>query len=219
MSSLEWTRAGLSIALLILSLGLHEAAHAWTALRCGDPTGRDLGRISLNPLVHVDPFMTVILPLILFLTNMPIFGGAKPVPVNFHNLRHPHRDMALVALAGPLTNFLLAVGFLFLFRLLVFELHVWDSEMIGAQVLITAVQFNLLLAVFNLIPIPPLDGSRVMTWLLPTALRDGYRRLEGVGLLLVVLLIFYVPGFRPLLNQTLGTLLVAMDSFFRFLGL
>ena len=100
-----------ALALLVISLGIHEAAHAWVALKCGDTTARDLGRITLNPIPHIDPFMTVILPVLLVVSGGFFFGGAKPVPVNFHNLRHPLRDMALVALAGPVSNFFLAAFF------------------------------------------------------------------------------------------------------------
>src|SRR5688572_15169051 len=101
----------LVIALLVISLGIHEAAHGWVALHRGDTTARDLGRITLNPIPHIDPFMTIVLPTISFLSTGYIFGGAKPVPVNYYNLRSPLRDMALVALAGPGSNFLLAVFF------------------------------------------------------------------------------------------------------------
>jgi hypothetical protein len=110
---------GLVIALLVISLSVHEAAHGWVALQCGDTTARDLGRITLNPLPHLDLFMTIVLPTLCILSKAPVFGGARPVPVNFYNLRRPWRDMALVALAGPLSNFLLAVFFYLCVKLLV----------------------------------------------------------------------------------------------------
>jgi len=181
------------------------------ALKCGDTTARDLGRISLIPLVHIDPFMTVVLPVLLFLSSGMLFGGAKPVPVNFYNLRRPHRDMALVALAGPVTNFLLAIGFWFLFKLLVIRMGIWPVDAIGAKVLKQATVFNLLLAAFNLIPIPPLDGSRILAWLLPTGLREGYRRMESVGMLAIFILILFVPGFSRMLWDTINTLLYAVN--------
>lgn len=211
MTGLDWTQMGLSIALLIMSLGLHEAAHGWVALRCGDPTARDLGRISLNPIVHIDPFMTIILPAILYVSSGFIFGGAKPVPVNFYNLRRPYRDMALVAIAGPLTNFLLAALFWLAYKLLVLESGVWAPGTVGEGVLKTAVLFNLLLAAFNLIPIPPLDGSRVMAWLLPQSMREGYHRLEGVGMIAILALVLLVPGFGRFLQETMLFLLRIVD--------
>lgn len=191
----------LVIAFLVLSLGFHEAAHAWVALKCGDPTGRDLGRITLNPLPHIDPFLTIILPTVLYLTTGFIFGGAKPVPVNFHGLRKPWRDMALVAIAGPATNFLLAIVFWVALHALVNVFGVWPKDSLGASVLSQSVFLNLLLTVFNLLPIPPLDGSRVVAWLMPKALRAGYVGLERVGILLVIGFIFFVPGTQRLLMK------------------
>ena len=111
------------ITFLVISLGFHEAAHAWVALRCGDPTARDLGRITLNPIVHIDPFMTIILPVMLYVMSSGqfIFGGAKPVPVSYHRLRKPLRDMMFVALAGPITNFLLAIVFVLAWKAAVYS--------------------------------------------------------------------------------------------------
>ncbi len=181
-------KVALAITLLVISLGIHEAAHGWVALRCGDPTARDLGRITLNPIAHIDPFMTIFLPAVMYFTVGVAFGGAKPVPVNYYNLRHPLRDMALVAIAGPLSNVLLAAFFFFCQKVLVDELAIWNANHFGSEVLSLALYSNLLLAAFNLLPIPPLDGSRVMTWLLPSGLREPYVRLESMGLLLVFLL-------------------------------
>jgi len=195
------------LALLVLSLGIHEAAHAWVALQCGDPTGRDLGRITFNPVPHIDPFLTILLPLILLLSKTGLFfGGAKPVPVDYHRLRHPLRDMALVALAGPLSNFLLAIFFYLALKLLVVELGVWNPDMLGPRILLGAVEFNLLLAAFNLLPIAPLDGSRVMTWLLPAGLREAYRGTERFGFPLLLLLVWFVPPVGRLINETMYTL-------------
>jgi len=194
----------LVVALLVISLGIHEAAHGWVALKCGDTTARDLGRITLNPVAHIDPFMTIALPLLLYLGSGGrfLFGGAKPVPVNFYNLRKPFRDMALVAIAGPLSNFLLAAFFLLCQKLVVYDLRLWEAEAVGAKVLSWTIDVNLLLAAFNLLPIPPLDGSRVMAWLLPAGLRESYVRLESFGLLLVFAFVFLVPGGRDLLEDT-----------------
>ncbi len=202
----------LAIAFVVLSLGIHEAAHGWVALQRGDTTARDLGRITLNPLPHIDPVMTILLPAMLFLTTGFLFGGAKPVPVNFHRLKRPYRDMALVAIAGPLSNFLIAT-FLFLCKkLLVDETGVWNDGNVGARVLDHAIRFNLLIAGFNLLPIPPLDGSRVMTWLLPNSLRDPYLRLETIGLLLIFVLVYFVPPVQRLLWETIELLGHAVRS-------
>ena len=195
-----------ALALLVISLGIHEAAHAWVALKCGDTTARDLGRITLNPIPHIDPFMTVILPVLMVVSGGPLFGGAKPVPVNFHNLRHPLRDMAFVALAGPISNFLLAAFFFACEKLMVTELGLWRDGTVGQKILDHAVYFNLLLAAFNLLPIPPLDGSRVMTWLLPSGLREGYVALERFGILLVFGLILFVPPVNRAIGATMGVM-------------
>jgi len=198
------------LAILILSLGIHEAAHGWVALLRGDTTARDLGRITLNPLPHIDPMMTVVLPLLMYFSSggQFMFGGAKPVPVNFYNLRHPWRDMALVALAGPLSNFLLGVFFFLCLKVVVYELHLWEQDTIGERILQQALGYNLLLAAFNLLPIPPLDGSRIMTWLLPDGMRQAYNGLERFGLILVLVLVNLVPPVKALVYST-------MDSMFR----
>lgn len=202
----------LVLALLVLSLGIHEAAHGWVALQCGDTTARDLGRITLNPVPHIDPFMTVILPLVMLLSTGMMFGGAKPVPVNYYNLRSPLRDMALVALAGPASNFVLAAFFYLCQKVVVQELGLWGGDTLGASVLGYAVSFNLLLAAFNLLPIPPLDGSRVMTWLLPSGLRESYAALERWGLYLVVILIYFVPPVQHLVEATMRAMLRSIQA-------
>jgi Zn-dependent protease len=176
------------LVLLVFSLGAHVAAHGWVALKCGDTTARDLGRITLNPLPHIDPFMTIVLPIVMFVSTGFMFGGAKPVPVNFYNLRRPYRDMALVALAGPASNFLIAAVLFAAFHV-VNGLPAYHDKVLPV-IFHEAMRWNLLLSAFNLLPIPPLDGSRVMAWLLPRSLRPGYVALERFGLLLVFGLIF-----------------------------
>lgn len=194
---------------VVLSLSLHEAAHAWTAWKLGDPTAKDLGRVTLNPLPSIDPFMTVILPIGMLLLGGFVFGGAKPVPVSYHRLRHPLRDMMLVALAGPLTNFVLAAVFL---------LGIKATDQFGdytradplMRVLEYAMTTNLVLAAFNMLPIPPLDGSRVMAWLLPSNLREPYVQLERFGLLLVIGVVFFVPGTQRLVESGVGSMFSAI---------
>lgn len=200
----NWIKLAMVLVVLILSLGAHEAAHAWVALKCGDPTGRDLGRLTLNPIPHIDPWMTVLLPALLFFSAGIMFGGAKPVPVQFHRLRHPWRDMSLVAIAGPLTNLVIAVLLLAAFRLFVetgwyngaAETRSARVHDLLPSVLFASAGFNVLLFVFNLVPIPPLDGSRVLAWLLPSNLRDSYVALERWGMFLVIGLVFFTPVGR-----------------------
>jgi Zn-dependent protease len=196
----------LVLTLLVVSLGVHEAAHAWAADLCGDPTARQLGRLTLNPMAHIDWMWTVAIPAFFLLTSGFLFGGAKPVPVDFHRLRSPWRDMSLVAAAGPLSNLLLAALFLFLWKLAVHtgfyngaaeSLYSRPADLLP-RVLDTLVSVNVLLMVFNLIPIPPLDGSRITAWLLPKELRPRYMALERWGLFLVFALIWLVPGFNAL---------------------
>ena len=212
----------LVLVLLILSLGVHEAAHAWVAWKCGDPTAKDLGRVTLNPLPHIDPFMTILLPAALLLSSHGerFFGGAKPVPVSFHRLRHPWRDMCLVALAGPLSNFVLAAlfwtGYHFFLKT---GWYNGAAEFPGArrddllpQVLESATYWNLLLTVFNLIPIPPLDGSRVMAHLLPPAMREPYAAVGRYGMLIIFGVLYISPEFNVFVFSTVDTLLAALNA-------
>lgn len=199
----------LTIVLLVISLGIHEAAHAWVAWKCGDSTAKDLGRITLNPIPHIDLFQTILLPAMLFYAHLPIFGGAKPVPVAFHRLRHPWRDMSLVAIAGPASNFLLAIFFMTLWH--AFVVTGWyngaalsetarHSDLLPV-VLMNACGLNIVLAVFNMVPIPPLDGSRILAWMLPPPMRQTYASLEPFGLFIILALLWQVPGFRSMLRS------------------
>ena len=179
----------LSFGVLLLSLTIHEAAHAWTADKLGDPTARALGRVSLNPLVHIDWIGTVLLPIIAAVSNLPLIGWAKPVPVMVRNLRHPRRDFMIVAAAGPISNLLQAIVAAALLRL------VWDPSLgvepgVPATVLYLAVRINLLLAFFNLIPVPPLNGGNVVLGLLPPRLAAGYSQLSQYGFIILYALMF-----------------------------
>lgn len=184
---------------LLLGVIAHEVAHGWVAEKFGDPTARFMGRITFNPLVHVDPIGTVVLPLILLITKAPfLFGWAKPVPVNFGNLRGGRKSMAWVAMAGPMTNFLLAAGsaaiYHFIFSGFKSGLIPGNSVMasVAEPLFLMAgisVQFNLVLMVINLLPIPPLDGGRIMVGLLPLQLSLQLERLERFGILILLLLI------------------------------
>jgi Zn-dependent protease len=160
---LNLTSILVDFAIVIVALTIHEAAHAWTAERLGDPTARMLGRVSLNPVVHIDPIGTILLPLLSAFTGAPLLGWAKPVPVNLSRLRHGRRDFMIVAAAGPISNFLQAFVIAAVFR----ALYDPTASDILPAILRHAVTTNLLLAFFNLIPIPPLDGGNVLAGLVP----------------------------------------------------
>ena len=190
--------AALYVVPLLFAVIIHEVSHGWVAEKLGDPTARLLGRITLNPIVHVDMVGTIILPAILLITKSPfLFGWAKPVPVNFANLRGGRRDMALVGLAGPLSNFVLATLSSALFHLTIPHfssasgpLHplLWISEPVHAMARIS-VEFNLVLMVVNLFPILPLDGGRIVAGIAPLPFAAAMQRMERFGMLIVILLI------------------------------
>ena len=179
MLGLDLGQLATIFAVLIFSLSVHESAHAWAASRLGDPTAQNLGRISLNPAVHVDLIGTILLPLVAFTTGAPIIGWAKPVPVNQHRLENPRRDFLYIAAAGPASNVLLAIAASVVMRVapvspvdvgLGFGLPVW-------RIASMAFELNLLLAVFNMVPVPPLDGGNVLAGLLPSGVANLFDRL------------------------------------------
>jgi Zn-dependent protease len=188
--NIDLLAAALGFGVLLISLTIHEAAHAWTADRLGDPTARMLGRVSLNPAVHIDPIGTLLLPLLAAISHLPLIGWAKPVPVNTRNLRDPRRDFMLVAAAGPISNLLQAVAAAMLLRLVVAAAPAHDVTGALATGLFLAVEINLLLAFFNLIPVPPLDGGNVMLGLLPPRLAAVYAGIRQWGFLVLYVLMF-----------------------------
>jgi len=153
-------------AVLILSLSFHEAAHAWSADRLGDPTARQLGRLTMNPLSHIDPIGTILFPLLLWWSGLPMLGWAKPVPVSMRNLKAPRRDFAMVAAAGPASNLVLAVAAAIILRLFLGS-HGMPGILTLDGLLTQIILLNVLLAVFNLVPVPPLDGGNVLAGFVP----------------------------------------------------
>jgi Zn-dependent protease len=186
----------------ILAITLHEAAHGLVAYRCGDPTARQLGRVTLNPLKHIDPFGTIVLPGLLLLLRVPfVFGYAKPVPVNFRALGNPRRDMVLVAAAGPATNILMAVAAGLLAHLVVYlPAAAGQWSLLNLE---NAIMINVVLAIFNMIPLPPLDGGRVAVGLLPDVLAAPLARLEPFGMAILLGLLFILPMLGDQLGQNL----------------
>jgi Zn-dependent protease len=190
---------------LLVAITFHEAAHAFVADKLGDSTARQLGRVSFNPLKHIDPFGTVILPAVLLLSHSPfLFGYAKPVPVNFRNLNHPRLDMVWVALAGPAINIVLATIVAFAFHAL--PLVPAEAAKWTAANLWNAFLINIVLAIFNMMPIPPLDGGRVAVGLLPRVLAYPLSRLEPYGMLILLGLLILLPVIGAQLGLNLDVI-------------
>lgn len=175
----------LQLIILIFAITIHEYAHGWVAYRLGDPTAKYMGRLTLNPIAHIDPFGTILLPLILVALQLPPIGWAKPVPVNFLSLKNPKRDMLWVGIAGPLANILLALTLAFILKLIPVLIHT-----VLGQVFIFGVIINVVLAVFNLVPIPPLDGSRIVSALLPYKYVASYNKIQPYGFLIIIMLLW-----------------------------
>lgn len=185
---------------VLIAITLHEAAHGWVAWKLGDDTAYQLGRVTFNPIKHIDPFGTILLPALLLLGSggRMMLGFAKPVPVNFSRLFSPRRDMVLVALAGPVSNLLIAL----IATALLHAATLLDGEVREWVILnlVNALRINVLLFVFNMIPLPPLDGGRVAVGLLPAPLAIRFARLEKVGILILLAALFLL----PYLGDTIG---------------
>lgn len=205
------------LGVILVSMTLHEVMHGFMAYWLGDDTAKHEGRLTLNPVVHIDPFMTILLPLLLAVLGGPIFGGAKPVPFNPARLKYDEWGVALVALAGPLTN--LFIAFLS-FGLLVItgssSVGLSGSNDLFTTVLILALQVNLGFFAFNLIPLPPLDGSRVLYALAPEFVRRGMERIEQFGIFVVFILVVAANSFIFQYMQTVVRFFI--DLFARLFG-
>jgi Zn-dependent protease len=176
----------ISIPVFIFAIVIHEVAHGWVAYRLGDSTAKHLGRLTLNPISHIDPIGTVALPIMLMIMNSPVvFGWAKPVPINFLNLRNPKKDIIYVGLAGPLANIIFAFILAALLRLFPAAHSPVFTEVVFLSILV-----NLVLAAFNLIPLPPLDGSRILFGLLPARLAVKYMSIEKYGFIILFILLW-----------------------------
>ncbi len=197
-----------ALVIILLSMTLHEAMHGFVAYWLGDSTAEEQGRLTLNPLKHIDPFLTIILPLGLALVGAPIFGGAKPVPFTPSRLRHGEWGAALVAIAGPLTNFILAFIFFALW-----VLFGQPADGVVGDIFSAGVSVNLGFFIFNLIPVPPLDGSRVLYALAPEFVRRGMEAIERGGLILVFIIVFLAGGA---ISTIMGT---AIAFFIRLFGI
>lgn len=199
---------------VIFAITVHEVAHGWVAKQYGDKTAWMLGRLTLNPLKHIDPVGTILVPGLMLAFTGVVFGWAKPVPVNIRNLRNPKHDMAIVALAGPAANFLMALGWALFARLGVL-INTPEFSIPMIYVGIAGIMINLILGLLNLLPIPPLDGSRILSWILPGRLSLYYDQFEKYGFYLLVLL---------LMTDSLGVVLgyplsIAKGFFFSIAGL
>ncbi len=200
----------IAFVVLLFSLTVHEMAHAWTADRLGDPTARLLGRVSLNPIVHADVIGTIVFPLIAMVSGAPLIGWAKPVPVNTRHLSHPRRDFVFVAAAGPASNLALALTAALALAVLPISPQTLGEANVSvplAAILSQAMRLNVLLAVFNMVPIPPLDGGNVLAGLLPPRLAISYNKVRPYGFLLIYALILsggfdyiVVPPYRLLVS-------------------
>ena len=210
----------IQFAVLLFSLSIHEASHAWMADRLGDYTARYLGRVTLNPIAHIDPIGTILFPLLQFFTHFPLIGWAKPVPINSAHLRHPHRDQMYISLAGPVSNLLAAfIAFCLLHILklvsgfigigMLSKGSLWEPVLL---IIFYAVIINVLLAIYNLIPIPPLDGHWILYGILPPRAAAMLEGMGSYGFLILYALMFF-GAFNVVLNPVLRFVMALLPAF------
>jgi Zn-dependent protease len=191
LQGIDFTGILIQFTLLVVSLSVHEAAHAWSADKLGDPTARLLGRVSLNPAVHVDPIGTIVFPLLAMISNLPLIGWAKPVPVGIQHLRGNWRQKFMfIAAAGPASNLLMAVGAAAVLWVISGGPPLETTQGLGGRILMAFIQLNLLLAVFNMIPVPPLDGGNVLAGLVSGPIADALDRVRPYGIFILYGLMF-----------------------------
>ena len=193
---IDYQTVAIQVGILLFALSFHEMAHAWTADKLGDSTARDEGRVTMNPIVHIDPFMTIVFPAFLILVGSPVvFGAAKPVPVNTANLRHPKRDHMWIAAAGPISNIILGAIAILVLNLVWQPLRVAEEmgsgwALILHYILNMSILINLVLAAFNMIPLYPLDGSWVLSRFLSGSAARAYASLRPYGFFILILLMW-----------------------------
>ncbi|MFC1850898.1 site-2 protease family protein [candidate division CSSED10-310 bacterium] len=199
----------IDLMILVFSITIHEVAHGWVALKEGDPTAQQANRLTLNPIHHIDPFMSIIMPLVFYMSAGFVFGGAKPVPVNPYNFRDLRKSDLKVSAAGPGSNLVLAIIGALIIRIIFFTLPLsffstplWEAM---KHFLTAFVSINLVLLFFNLLPIPPLDGSKILINLLPPKYEQGFRQFETYGMMILIVLLF---------TGVLGYTLFPMINFF-----
>jgi Zn-dependent protease len=193
---------------VLFAITLHEAAHAYAAKYFGDPTAYQAGRMSMNPIKHVDPLGTIVIPVLMYMFTPFVFGYAKPVPIDFNRLRNPKRQMAWVALAGPFANFVMALGWM----ILALFINAFGGAEFFAKMARAGILVNLLVFAFNLVPIPPLDGGRILTSILPDALAYKFARIEPYGFFIVLALLYF-----NILNFWVGPLMYLTNAVLRTL--
>ena len=191
MAGIDFFGIFIQFTLLVVSLSVHEAAHAWSAEKLGDPTARMLGRVSLNPAVHVDPIGTIVFPLLAMLSNLPLIGWAKPVPVGIQHLKGNWRQKFMfIAAAGPASNLLMAVLAAGLLWIISGGPPLETTQGLGGRIIMAFIQLNVLLAVFNMIPVPPLDGGNVLAGMVSGPIADALDRVRPYGIVILYALMF-----------------------------